>query len=110
MRFSTPPLLLSSIINLVFTAIEGLLVLRILLRLFAASPSAPFTKWVLDTTDSLLRPFVGIFPTTISNGSIIEFSTIFALIIYALLAYLITELISTLSFYGERRRIHIHED
>ncbi|AKM82408.1 TPA: YggT family protein [Candidatus Berkelbacteria bacterium] len=83
------------LVDLVFSLIELLLVMRILLRLFGASPSASFVRWIFDTTSSLLRPFFGIFPTTaINHVYILELSTLFALVVYAILHYLIVELLN----------------
>lgn len=76
---------------------ELLLLTRIILRLFGANPIAPFVQWIYETTDTLLSPFRGIFPTTtISQNFVIDFSTLFAVLVYGFFAYLISILIDAL--------------
>lgn len=82
--------------NFIFGFIELMLGLRIILKLFGANPATPFVQWVYETSTPLLAPFEGIFPTArIEGGFIIEFSAIFALLVYALIAYFIHELIAS---------------
>lgn len=82
------------LVNIVFTVVEFMLAVRILLKLLGANPSAPFVNWVYETTRPLLSPFVGIFPNpTFQNGFILEISSLFALLTYGFIAYLITEVI-----------------
>lgn len=86
------------ITNVVLGFVEVLIGLRIILKLFDANAATPFVNWVYETTRPLLAPFAGIFPSPVLNGGfVIEFSAIFALIIYALIAYLIESLIIALS-------------
>lgn len=85
------------ITNLVLGFIEIMIGLRIILKLFGANSSVPFVQWVYETTQPLLAPFLGIFPSPVLEGGfVIEFSAIFAMIIYALIAYLITAVVSAL--------------
>lgn len=92
-RMDRPILFLT---NLVFGFIEFMLGLRIILKLFSANAATPFVQWVYETSRPLLAPFEGIFPTArLEGGFIIEFSAIFALLIYALIAYFIHELIAS---------------
>ena len=83
------------LVNLVFTIVEFFLAVRILLRLFGANPNTPFVKWVYDTSAPLLAPFAGIFPnTTIQGGFVLEIPSLFALLIYGFIAFLIIQAIS----------------
>ena len=101
---TTPPKLIAVLINLVTSLIEGLLGLRIILKLFGASTAAPFVRWVYETTQSLLAPFIGMFPSPkLPEGFVIEFSVLFALMVYAFIGYLATELLETLIYYGSQR-------
>ncbi len=85
------------LVNIVFTIIELLLAVRILLRLFGANPSTPFVSWIYDATSTLLAPFVGIFPNpSLKAGSVLEMSSLIALLVYGFIAYLIAMLIDFL--------------
>jgi len=80
--------------NVVFTLIEGIIGLRVVLKLFAANPVAPFVNWVYETSSPLLYPFQGMFPASrLRGGSVIEFSALFALLVYSFIAYGVAELV-----------------
>ena len=100
----TPPRLIAVLINLISSLTQGLLGLRIVLKLFGASTVAPFVSWVYETTQPLLAPFIGMFPSPkLPEGFIIEFSALFALMVYSFIGYLATELLETLIYYGSQR-------
>lgn len=85
------------LIMLMILILEGLLVLRVILKLATANPNALFVKWVYDLTEPLAQPFLGMFPTAIPGMSYhIEFSTIFGILIYAVIGYLVLHLIGLL--------------
>lgn len=84
---------LTKLINLVFGLAEAFLGLRFILRLLGANPEADFVSWLYAMSDPLLDPFRGIFPTVVEGQFIIEFSTLFAILIYALVAWLLTQLV-----------------
>ncbi len=94
------------LINFVTDIVVGLLALRLILRLLGASTVAPFVGWIYDTTSPIIAPFAGMFPSpTIEPRFIIEFSTIFAMIIYSFIGYVLADIVSVLSFRaGERER------
>ncbi len=94
------------LIEIIIGIVEFLVLLRIILKLFAANPNTPFVAWVYETTRGLIWPFLGMFPApTLDNGFVIEFSAIFALIVYAIVGYFITELIRYISFNSGRYRV-----
>lgn len=85
------------LIDLVLTIVEILITLRIVLKLLGAYASAPFVSWVYETTNPLLQPFIGMFPSpNIEGRLVIEFSALFALLIYATIGYLIRALVGEL--------------
>jgi uncharacterized protein YggT (Ycf19 family) len=75
--------ILSILINLVVGLAVTILGLRVLFRLFAANPTAPFVHWVYVTSNTLLEPFRGIFPNEVINKSyVLDFTALFALVMY----------------------------
>lgn len=95
------------LINVVFSLIELLIAVRIILRLFGANSAAGFVRWIYATTDPLIQPFVGMFPSPVLEGGfVIEFSAVFALIVYAFIGYLLTEIISELTYQARRRVVY----
>ena len=99
-----PPQFIASLVNFITTLVEGLLCVRIILKLFGASTGAPFVSWVYETTQPLLNPFSNMFPSPqISGGFVLEFSSIFALMVYAFIGYVITQAVEALVYYDLRR-------
>lgn len=106
-------LLLSYLVSIVIGLIEAILGLRVILRLFGANPGTGFVQWVYDMSAGLMAPFAGIFPTaSITSGFAIDFSAIFAMIVYAIIGYLLKLLfdyvIDALGHGHGGRHIHSH--
>ena len=95
--------ILTAAVNFAFSFAAIALLVRLFLRLFGANPEAGFTKFIYDSTSPLLEPFRGVFsPYQIEPGNVLELSTILALVIYLVIAYLLTELIVTIAKRNER--------
>jgi uncharacterized protein YggT (Ycf19 family) len=85
-----PTLFLTWLIRLIIGLAEVILALRIVLRLFAANPTASFVHWIYTTSGTLLQPFRGIFqPGVIDKSYVLDFTALFALIVYGLLGSLL---------------------
>ena len=70
-------------------AVASLVILLIafFLKLFSASESAPFVQWIYRSTNRIMQPFRGIFPTVEGeSGSVLDVSLLFAMLMYGLLA------------------------
>ena len=78
------------------SVLETLLVIRFLLKLLAANPNALFTAFIYVTTELFVAPFEGVFPSPQTQTSVLEFATLLAMIVYALLAWLIVSAIQML--------------
>ena len=87
--------IITALVSFFFGIIEVLLAFRLVMKLFGANPLAPFSDWIYKNSDSLVAPFEGIFPSpNIANGLFtLEISAIFALVVYAVVAYMINEII-----------------
>ena len=98
MRYSRENIL-SYLIYFVFSLAEIVLFLRLILRLFGASTESSFVQFIYNSSAVLLDPFRGIFtPAEVAPGAFLEFTTLFAIVIYALIAFLITEFIDFIVF------------
>lgn len=76
--------LFNGLVDLFVGLAEICLALRIIFRLFAAN-NVQFVDWVYQTSDTLLSPFRGIFPSSnIGNGHVLDFTALFGMLIYAL--------------------------
>ena len=84
------------LIYLVFAVIDGLILIRVVLKVLAANTTVPFTGFVYGVTDWLLAPFHGILPV-ISNGrSVFEMSALIGLLVYSLLGYVLARLFAVM--------------
>jgi uncharacterized protein YggT (Ycf19 family) len=77
--------------------VEVMLGMRLVLKLIGANPQSSFVSWVYETTQPLLNPLTPLFPAPTVQGQIVlEFTTLFALFIYAFVGYVLTELLVAL--------------
>jgi hypothetical protein len=79
-------------IYILFGFIEVLLTLRFVLRLLGANAEAGFAQLIYGVTAPLVAPFQGLFGTVQSDASVLESASLVALIVYALVAWLIVKL------------------
>jgi YggT family protein len=94
---------LAQIVWLLFGVLEALIGLRIILKLIAANPSNPFANLVYSFTDLFLWPFSGITVAPSFNGMVFEIPAIIALLVYAMVGWLLTRLVWLL-FYSPASR------
>jgi len=74
----------TQLIWLFLGVLEGLLALRILLKLMAANPGNAFAAFLYSITDLFLLPFVGLVGTPTAGGMVLELSSIIAMVVYGL--------------------------
>ncbi len=84
---------LSQFVYWVFGLVEGLIAIRLILKALGANPSAGFSQFIYSISTPLVGPFIGLFSNPTYQNSILELSSIVALIVYALVAWLIAKLI-----------------
>lgn len=84
---------LTGLIMLGFVVLNGMIALRFLLKLLAANPASPFAQFVYFFTAPFLWPFQGLLYTPAYGGVQVEFPALIAIVVYALVAWIITRLI-----------------
>ena len=89
-------------IYLLFGILEGLLAIRFGLALLGANPAAGFAQFIYSITKPFLAPFVGLFGTARSGGSVFDVSPLVALIVYALIAWVLVKAVGLVM--GDSRR------
>ncbi len=94
------------LIYFLFGALEILLAFRLVLKLMGASMLSAFVSLIYGLSGIFISPFEGIFHKGFAPGvettSVLEPSTIVAIIVYAVLAWGIVQLLRILS--GEQQR------
>src|ERR1700722_5620940 len=73
-----------AIINFVVGIIELLLTIRLICQFFVVNTGTPFVAWLYGVTAPLVAPFSKILPDWKVSGFVVDFSTLAALIVYAL--------------------------
>lgn len=81
----------SQIIWYILGVIEILLLLRLLLRMLGANTQAGFTYFIYSLTGVIAGPFYLVFRPSQVQGSIFEWSTLLAMLVYAMVAWLIVK-------------------
>ena len=89
---------LKRIVNYLLGVLDLLLVFRLIFKLLGANPGSAFVSLLYNISGVFLAPFSGIFRAIvinkgIANESVLEPSTIIAMIVYALIAYGVVRLI-----------------
>ncbi len=79
--------LLAKVIELLAFSLGILIALRVLIKFFGASPEAPFVSWLYETTDAILAPFLGMFPTPVFGNSEIDLSALFGMAVILAIGY-----------------------
>jgi len=92
-------------IYFIFGALEILLVFRFILKLLGANVSSYFVSLIYNLSGIFILPFEGIFRRGVTQGiettSVLEPSTLVAIIVYAIVAWGIVKLVRILS--GEQQ-------
>jgi hypothetical protein len=91
----------SQLIWLLFGILEVLIALRIGLLLIGANPASPIVALIYGITAVFLLPFTGLVGSPSIGGMVLEISSMFAMLIYALIAWAIERTV-WLIFYRPR--------
>lgn len=72
--------------------LEALLAFRFVLKLLGANPAAGFSSFIYGITYPFAAPFLNVFKITRVEGSIFEWTTLLAMVVYWLIALAIIRL------------------
>jgi hypothetical protein len=78
---------ISQLIWLLFGILEVLIALRIGLKLIGANPDSPIVAMIYGFTSLFLFPFTGLIGSPTVGGMVLEISSMFAILIYALIGW-----------------------
>ena len=83
----------SQILYLLLGIVETLIIIRVVLKLLAANSGVGFVRFAYGVSAPLMAPFQGIFPTPVSHNSVLELSSLVAMVVYALVAWGIVRIV-----------------
>jgi hypothetical protein len=91
--YGSPTASAARVVYVLFGILEGLIAIRLVLKLLAANPDAGFSAFIYAITDPFVAPFQGVFGTPVVHGSVFEFTALLAIIVYALIGWGIASLL-----------------
>lgn len=94
---------------LFFGLLEALIGFRILLKLIAANPNNWFTGFVYQLSDVFLWPFQNIVSNPTIQNSVIEITSLIAILVYAFIGWAIVRLIWLLFYRRPTSRVTIYD-
>ena len=75
------------VVKYLFGLLEILLLFRFFLRLGGANPGAGFTSFIYAITYPFAEPFIAVFRATVVGDKVFEWTTLLAMIVYALIEW-----------------------
>jgi hypothetical protein len=83
----------TQLVWLMFGILEALIALRIGLKLIGANPESPIVALIYGFTYLFLFPFEGLVASPTMGGMVLELSSMFAMLIYGLIAWAIERVV-----------------
>ena len=91
----------TQLVWLMFGTLETLIAIRMALKLLAANPGSPIVALIYAFTDLFLFPFAGSIASLTAGDMVLELSSLFAMLVYALIAWAVERFVWLL-FYRPR--------
>ena len=88
----------SQLVYMLFAVIDGLLLIRLVLKLLGANPHAGFASFIYGFTDFFMAPFRNLLPAYGNEQSVFETSVVIAILVYALLGWALERLVAVMFF------------
>lgn len=73
--------------------LEIVLIFRFFLRFAGANPDAGFTSFIYSISWPFVEPFFAVFHTTVVAGSVVEWTTLLAMVVYSIIFWGIVRLL-----------------
>lgn len=83
---------------LILGILEGLIGLRVLLKLLGANPAAPFAQFIYSLTDPFLLPFFGLTEAPTAGNFVLETYSLVAMFVYLLLTWTVLKVIALIAY------------
>ncbi|MGE5606154.1 MAG: YggT family protein [Bacteroidota bacterium] len=83
----------TQIVRYLMGLIETLLGFRFILKLLGANPAAGFSSFIYRISYPLAAPFLNVFRIIQISGSVFEWTTLLAMIVYSLIAWALIKLL-----------------
>ncbi len=84
----------SQLLWLLLGIVDGMIALRVILKLMAANPLNDFVAFVYNVTAPFVAPFFGITGTPTADANVLEIGSIIAMVVYFFVAWIVVRLVS----------------
>jgi len=99
----------SALIGFFFTALEGLIGLRVVLKLIDANSKNAFASFTYNITALFVAPFNSLIVNPSIGGNVLELTSLVALIVYAMIAAVLIRLIWVLFYHPSAKTVTTYE-
>ncbi|MBW6474603.1 MAG: YggT family protein [Anaerolineaceae bacterium] len=99
---------LTQVIWLLLGFLESVLALRFLFKLIGVNPANSFATLLYGFTNLFVAPFANLTGTPSAEGMVFEFTTLIAMLVYALVFYGLERLVYVI-FYRERGPVNVKQ-
>lgn len=96
---------INGIIWLLLGILEVVIGMRVVLKVLAANPDNSFASFIYRIARVFVWPFFGLVAEPTSNGSVLEVSSIIAMVVFLLIAWGITRLVYLVMMPSRVRRV-----
>jgi len=100
---------LISFIYLVFTILESLIGLRVLLKMFPANPANLFAHFTYQLTDLFLWPFSGLVINPATDGRVLEITSLIGMLVLGLVGWGFVQVVRLVLFQTRTRTTIIYD-
>ncbi len=99
----------AALIGFLFTVLEGLIGLRVVLKFIDANSKNAFASFIYNSTALFVAPFAGLIGNPAVGGNVLEITSLIALIVYALIAAALVRLVWLLFYHPSARTVSTYE-
>jgi hypothetical protein len=100
---------ITALVSFLFLLLEGVIGLRVLLKLMGANPANVFASAIYHLSALLLVPFSGLTANPAVGSMVLEITTIVAMTVYAMVAWAIIRLIWLVFYQPSTRSVTTYE-
>ncbi len=93
----------------IFGVLEALIGFRVILKLIAANPINGFARFIYHIPAIFLHPFFSLIRNPAEDGSVLEVTSLIAMLVYALVGWLLVQLIGIIFYHPARRSVSVYE-
>ena len=98
----------SALIGFFFTVVEGLIGLRVVLKLIDANSKNAFASFTYNITALFVAPFNSLMGNPAMGGNVLEITSLVALIVYAVLAAVLIRLVWLLFYHPSAKTVQTY--